>query len=71
MKMHKFFVVLAPGQYGHFGTRVVSSHYTLDAARRGAATPAGAHCWFVVRRGGLRKGDSFGRVAESIYPIVE
>lgn len=69
--MHKFFVVVAPGHYGDSGTRVVSSHYTLDAARRAAATPAGAHVWFVVRQGGLRKGDSFGRVSESIYPIVE
>lgn len=71
MTLHKFFVVIAPGFYGDAGTRVVSSHYTIDAARKGAATPASAHCRFVVRAGSLRKGDHFGRFYESIYPIVE
>jgi hypothetical protein len=65
--MTRFFVVAAPGHYGN-KTVVMSSHKTIDAARKAAkSTP---HVWYVVRRGHLRSGWIMLRAAESVYPIV-
>ena len=62
--MH-YFVVPAPGHYGD-RTRVISGHRTLEAARR-AARRAFAAC---VREGAKRKGDTFFRASEGVYPVV-
>lgn len=70
MNVSKFFVVLAPDLYGDSGTRVVSSHKTLDAARRSAKMGPDSVVWFVVRQGNKKKGQEFLRVYESVYPIV-
>lgn len=65
----RYFVVDAPGHYGDV-TRVWSSHHTLPAALK-AARPIGSGSHrYVVREGGLRKGDPFLRVYEETYPIA-
>lgn len=58
-----FFVVQAPGHYGD-QTTVLSSHYTVRAAKK-AAAPG-----LCVRVGYLRKGDVLRRHAEDIFPIM-
>lgn len=58
-----YFVVPAPGHYGD-QTRVVSSHRSLAAAKRASG------CGYVVREGAFRKGATFRRSAESIYPTI-
>jgi hypothetical protein len=59
----KFFLVPAPGHYGD-RARVVSSHATLDAARKRAKKG------MVVRTGRKVKGDLWLRVYEQTYPIA-
>lgn len=59
----KFFVVPAPGYYGA-SARVISSHRTIEAARR-AAGPG-----YVVREGSMAKGNQWTRSMESIYSAV-
>ena len=59
----KYFVVAAPGHYGD-RARVVSSHATLDAARKRAKKG------MVVRTGRKVKGDLWLRVYEQTYPIA-
>lgn len=62
--MSNFFVVAAPGFYGD-KTRVVSSHATIDAAKKAARGN------YVVRLGGLKKGNTFFRSSEQIYSIAQ
>jgi hypothetical protein len=62
----KFFVVEAPGHYGDT-TRVLSSHRTLQAARKAA----GSSGRYTVRSGALKKGDAFLRVYEQTYQQAE
>lgn len=58
-----YFLVAAPGHYGDRST-VFSSHRTLAAARRAAGRG------YVVRIGGLRRGDEWLRSSEAIYPVA-
>lgn len=63
MKNTCCFVVPAPGHYGD-ETRVVSSHLTVESAKKHIGTG------WCVRLGSLSKGDIFRRAAEDIYPVV-
>ena len=56
------FVVPAPGHYGD-RARVMSSHYSLAAAKK-AAGPG-----YVVREGALSKGSEWLRADEQFYPV--
>ena len=58
----RYFVVPAPGHYGD-RARVYSSHDSLAAARRAAASPS-----VVIREGDKRKGDEWLRAYEDVYP---
>jgi len=60
---NEYFIVPAPGHYGD-RARVVSSHATLDAARKRAKKG------MVVRTGRKVKGDLWLRVYEQTYPIA-
>lgn len=72
--MTTYFVAPAPGCYGD-RTTVLSSHHTLEAARRaagrGVTVPGGGRFWNAVRKGHLRKGDTLYRVDEPQYPIMK
>ena len=58
------FIVPAPGRYEYYA-RVLSAHYTIEAAR------AAARCSGVVARlGAKRKGDQWLRIYEPFYPIL-
>lgn len=59
------FVVPAPGHYGD-RARVMSSHYSLAAARRHARPGTGC----VVRVGACRRGETWLRVYEETYPVA-
>lgn len=65
MRATKFFVVFATGHYGDT-CRVLSSHYTYEAALRAIADTT----TLVIRAGGLRRGETFYRSAEEIYPYA-
>lgn len=67
MTMTRYFVCPAPGYYGD-RVRVLSSHRTIEAARRAAI--GGTHIHYVVRAGHLKKGDWFNSPWDHFYPIV-
>ena len=56
-----YIVVAAPGHYGDV-TKVISSHRTVELARKAARKLTGV----VVRRSSLTKGDTFLRCYEQI-----
>jgi hypothetical protein len=58
-----YFVVPAPGHYGD-RARVISSHRTLNAARKAAGKG------YVVREGAKARGDEWLRASESVYPVA-
>jgi len=59
-KQTMYFVVPAEGHYGD-SSRVMSAHRTLSAARRASGTG------YVVREGGLKRGDVWMRVYSETY----
>lgn len=60
-----YFIVDAPGHYGD-RSRVYSSHRSLAAAIKARGTDSTV----VVRKGALRKGSTWLRASEAIYPIA-
>ena len=62
MTKTEYFVVPAPGHYGD-RSRVLSSHRTLQAARKAAGSG------YVVREGGKTKGDEWMQADEQHYPV--
>lgn len=61
----RYFVVFAPGHYGDT-CKVLSSHYTYRAASRAIEDTT----TLVIREGHLRKGDTFFRVDEPLFPYA-
>lgn len=65
--MSRFFLTLADGHFGD-STPVVSSHATLNSARR-VLRSAGVR--YTLRAGDLRKGDTFFSSARCVYQVVK
>lgn len=63
--MSKFFVVFAPGHYGD-SCKILSSHRTYAAALKRIADTT----TLVIRQGKLKKGDTFYRTSEAVYPYA-
>lgn len=61
--MSEFFTVTKPGYWTNT-TTVVSSHKTLAAARKAAR----AGFKLEVRKGGLKKGDTWYATSGQVYP---
>lgn len=68
----RYFIVAAPGYYGDDRTRVLSSHATLAAARREAASCRRLFAFpVVIREGAKRAGEEWFRVYEETYRLVD
>lgn len=61
----RYFVVFAPGHYGDT-CKVLSSHYTYRRAIKAIQDTT----TLVIREGNKRKGETFTRASESIYPYA-